>query len=112
MDFEQDVRRVLRRQPAPPGFAQKVVARLESAQGPRKAASNLRPSFGRWLAAAAATVLISFGGTQYYSHRRAVAEAERAHHDIMLALQITADKFALVKERLNEHGKDRVEELK
>ena len=112
MDFEHDLRRALKRQPAPSGFAQRVVARIQNDQVSRTASANPRFRVGQWLAAAAAAALVAFGATEYYSHRRTVAQAERTQRDIMLALQITADKFALVKQRLDEHERERVEELK
>jgi hypothetical protein len=100
MDFEQDLRRALRREPAPLGFAQRVVARLENGQ-----ASGRRHPLRQWLAAAAAAAVVTAAGAQYYIHRQTMAKAERAQQHVMLALQIAADKFALVKQRLDEHEK-------
>jgi hypothetical protein len=106
MDFEQELRRALKREPAPPGFAQAVVDRIRNAERSSAGATAWgRRGPWQWLGAIAATLVLAIGGTQYYVHRQTAAKAERAHRDIMVALQITADKFALVKQRLDEHQK-------
>jgi hypothetical protein len=105
MEFDQDVRRALARKPAPQGFAQRVVAQLGDQEGSSGAPSPQRRPVRQWLAAAAAGLVLAVAGAQYYVHRQTMANAERAQRDVMIALQIAADKFALVKQRLDEHEK-------
>ena len=40
--------------------------------------------------------------SQYYSHRQAVAEAERVQNDVRLALHIAGEKLALLQRKLQE----------
>lgn len=112
MDFEQDLRRALRREPAPPGFAERLIAQIEQANAPLGHPAPRRHRPASWLAAVAAALVLAVAGTQYYAHRQTIAEGERARRDVMLALQIAADKFGLVKARLDEHEKGRPEEVR
>ena len=104
MSLDHELRHALRRKPAPPDLTDRVMARLEErtvGPGTRPSASP-RMLASRWLAAAAAIMLTAAGGAQYYSHRQAVAEAERVQSDVRLALQITSEKLALLQRRLQE----------
>jgi hypothetical protein len=99
MNIEQDLHRALARQPAPPDFADRVMARLEptrtaAARGPRRHV--------RWLAAAAAVVLVASGGARYYEQQRQAAEAERVKQEIRIALRITSDVLSLAQTRVQE----------
>lgn len=126
MNLDHDLRRTFRRAPAPPHLADRVLARI--VQGENSSASTpsgrLPPSppggFGgpgkpaptsenvvarrvpRWLAAAAAVTLMAAGGARYYVYQQTVAEAERVHAEIMVALQITGDKLALVQRKVED----------
>ena len=101
MNIEQDLRRALKRKPAPPDLADRVLARIS--QSP--AASGVVPSRAsgvrRWLAAAAVFALVATGAARYYVDQQAAAEAERAKQEIGIALQITSEKLALVQQRVN-----------
>jgi hypothetical protein len=97
MNIEDDLKRALRRQPAPPDFADRVLARID----PQAASAAGRRSHVRqWLAAAAAAALVATGAARYYTYQQSVAEAERINQDIRLALQITSEKLALVQTRV------------
>jgi len=96
MNLDDDLRRALRRQPAPDGVVDKVMARIV------EEAPDDRPSPIRFLAVAAAITLVVAGGARYYQHQQAVSEAERVKTEIRLALQITIEKIALVQVRLND----------
>jgi len=97
MNIEHDLQRALRRQPAPPDFADRVLARIDAQASPANRRSPLR----QWLAAAAAAALVATGAAQYYTYQQSVAEAERIRQDIRLALQITSEKLALVQARVD-----------
>ena len=104
MNLESDLRATFKRKPAPPDFAVHVLARLEHrdvspasvvARSPRRLAL-------RWLATAAAAVLLAIGGADYYIRHQTVAEAERVKRDAMLAMHIAGEKLALVQRKLQE----------
>jgi len=103
MSIEQDLRRALRRTPAPPGFAARVVARVEGRElsdshpAPRHAA---RATSWWWLAGAAAALVMTAGSMHHLSSRRDAVEAERVRHDVDLALQITVQKLTLIQNKL------------
>ena len=98
MNLEHDLQRALRRQAAPPDFADRVLARID----PQAASTASRRSHVRqWLAAAAAAALVATGAARYYTYQQSVAEAERINQDIRLALQITSEKLALVQARVD-----------
>lgn len=85
MNDEMDdlLKNALQRQPAPPGFASRVAARLPAGrQAPR------RP----WMAIGlAASLLIGVGGVRMHEYRK----GQEAKRQLMLALEITAEKLEL-----------------
>ena len=97
MNIEDDLQRALRRKPAPPDLADRVLARLETG---RVQTSNARRMRASWLATAAALILAVSGGTRYYLQQQEAAEAERVKQEIRLALQITSDMFARAPQRI------------
>jgi hypothetical protein len=107
MNIEDDLRRALRRQPAPPDFADRVTARAtgRSAVQPGRVAPG-RGEMTRWLAAAAAVVLLATGAARYYERQEAIAEAERVRQDIQVALRITSEKLSLAQQRIEESTHD------
>ena len=97
MNIEHDLQRALRRQPAPPDFADRVLARIDP---PAASAASRRSPVRQWLAAAAAAALVATGAAQYYAHQQTVAEAERVNQEIRIALQITSEKLAHVQRKV------------
>ena len=129
MSIEQDLHRALRRQPAPADLADRVMARIdESRQGGTPPGRSGRPGgtphrrsglpggthrrsglqgtarqpagYMRWLAAAAAVILVASGAARYQAHQQEAAEAERVKRDIRVALQITNEMFSLAQHRI------------
>lgn len=111
MNLDDDLRRVLKRQPPSPDFADRVLARIarsdvEGGRGKREGGTGTaeggKPRLPalRWLAAAAALTLVVGGSVRYYAYQQSVAEAERVKAEIRLALQITSEKIAMVQLRL------------
>ncbi|MGH9457282.1 MAG: hypothetical protein ACRD2J_06525 [Thermoanaerobaculia bacterium] len=99
MDIERELRDALRRPEPPPGFEERVMARIARSQG-RLAA---RPRIG-YRAVAAATLLTlalgAWGGYRWEQRRR----AERAAEQALVALQIVSEKMNLAKRHLVEPG--------
>ena len=105
MNLEDDLRRALKRTPAPPDFADRVIARVEQGDEPLRFVPqprrlSLKTTAMQWLAAAAAVVLLAGGGMRYYERQQQIAEAERAQAEVMMALQITSEAFATVQAKL------------
>jgi hypothetical protein len=106
MSLEDNLRRALRRTPAPPDLADRVLANLQHREVLR-AAIIPRPTpprlpVVRWVATAAAVALVAIGGERYYTYQQTVAEAERVQKEVRLALQIAGEKLALVQRKLRE----------
>lgn len=111
-ELDDELRQALGREPAPPGFAERVLRRVEEeapVERPGPSGSKTpwarRPLFG--LAAAAAIVAAVAGGIQYRSFERARAEraaGEAAKEQVIEALRITASKLQLVQEKVREVG--------
>lgn len=86
-DIEQELREALRHKQPPAGFDRRVAERVALSRR-----SRLR--WRQWTpAAVAACVLMSIGGA-YWQRQR---QAERAKEQLVLALQITAQKLTLVE---------------
>jgi len=88
---ERDLHEALRRKAAPPGFAERVLARAEHSRAPGH--------YWGWLAAAA-LVLLMIGGIAVLREQRREAEGERAKKQLMVGLQITGSKLRDIQERL------------
>lgn len=112
-ELDDELRHALRREPAPTGFAERVLQRAENeAKAP---AVVVRPEWGRRrlsrplvrLAAAAALIAAVAGGIQYRNYENARAEraaGEAARDQVLEALRITASKLQLVQAKVREAG--------
>jgi hypothetical protein len=89
--LERDLRETLRRRKAPPGFADRVLARTSRLEAPRTS--------WVWLAAAA-LVLLMIGGVGLVREQRRQAEGEKAKQQLMAGLRITGSKLSEVQSRL------------
>jgi negative regulator of sigma E activity len=105
--MEEVLKGALRRQPAPDGLADRVLARVAQknpAQGPDPDDSWLR-SFPqplvRWaaLAAVAAAMIV---GVHQYNLKRERAQGEAAKQRLMLALRVAGSKLQLARSKVNE----------
>jgi hypothetical protein len=88
-DFENELRRALRRQEPPSGFTDRVMARI----------SNRRPQpiwHRQWLAAAAAACIAVIGSGAWEQHRRQV-EGERAKQELIYALTVASESLQTTK---------------
>lgn len=89
--FERDLRETLRQRQPPPGFAENVLERSRR--------SEVRTTFGRWLAVAALVVVMVGGGALVWQQHRQ-AEGEKAKEQLMVGLRITGSKLRSVQGRL------------
>lgn len=97
-EFEAQLRATLKRCPAPDGFAERVLAK--SAAPP--AAMMQRRSPWRVPVSIAAAVLMSFGAIgAWRQHEAEQRRAEDAKRQLLLALEITSEKLAVVNQVLD-----------
>ena len=100
MNLENELKRALRREAPPAGFASRVMNRIEreeSATAPRS-----RPV---WWRAAAASVLLAGTLGGYVTHR--VAEQRRGEHakeQVLTAMRIAGEKVRYAREEVRGIG--------
>jgi hypothetical protein len=96
-NLENELRAAFRREAAPPGFAERVLARVNPEPRPRP--GWWRAPAVRWALAAALLVAFVAGGlVAYQSWRR--ARGERAREQVILALQITGSQLHAVRAQI------------
>lgn len=110
--LEEGLKGALRRQPAPDGFADRVLARLSEQNLSQKSLRQKPASHESWLkfftqplvrwAALAAIATAMILGVHLYNLRRERAQGEAAKQRLMLALRIAGSKLQLAKTRVNE----------
>ena len=103
-----ELKHALRRQPAPDGFTERVMQRLDQQSAQRSAAmprESLLTLFTRplvrWAAAGALAVALVAGGVHVQNVRRERAEGEAAKQRLMLALRIAGSKLQLARSKVN-----------
>jgi hypothetical protein len=97
MNIESDLKRALRRERPPEGFASRVVARLDASQAaPRRAPW--------WRAVAAGLVLTAVAGGWAAHEEIRRREGERARDEVMVALRIAGAKVRSAQEHVREIG--------
>jgi len=96
MNLENDLRRALRRESPPAGFAGRVMQRIEHAEHERP---RSRPM---WWRAAAATVMLAavLGGYRIHEIRK----GEQAKEQILRAMSIASEKAAYAQKQVREIG--------
>lgn len=98
-EFEDELRRSLRRVEAPEGFADRVMGRVRVASGGRVIPiEGRKPSPKQWVAAAvAAGMLLSAGGWRYREYQRGV----KAKEQLLTALAITSSKLDFISHKVD-----------
>lgn len=96
MSLENDLKRELARRRPSPGFAQRVMARVEQ----EKTVRTRRPP--RWVpwAVAAALLLSSGGGAGLYRQHQQRVRAEQARDQLLLALQVTGSQLDHIRAKV------------
>jgi len=110
-DFEQELKRALRRCDPPESFRERVLARVaaEQQQPSRGAVSLRHRPMLRWVAVAA-IVVFGAGKLSYRAHEHRLEEASgrAAKQQVMLALRITGNKLRVAQKRVKSvEGEDR-----
>lgn len=101
--LDQSLRTALRPIPAPPGFADRVLARAALAPKPAPSAVRSRPGFRpalQWAVAAVLLVAISLGAFAFHQRRRRIA-GEHARDQVLLALRITGLTIRAVRQQVD-----------
>lgn len=88
--LDDELKLALRREEAPAGFADRVIAQAESRRGEGR----------RWWMGAIAAGLLLAAGLEYERERQ-IREGEQAKEQVMLALRITSSKLQFVKEKIH-----------
>lgn len=112
--FEDELKNALRRQEAPDGFADRVLARAAE-KGSRESKSTWRDSWLRIfaqplasatllrrVAVAVVAVALVVGGVHYRNVQRERARGEAAKQRLLLALRIAGSKLQLAKARVDQ----------
>jgi hypothetical protein len=99
MKLENDLSRVLHRESPAPGFADRVMHRIEQEQ---MRAQRRRPVWWRAIAASVAltAALGGWGAHAYIQYQR----AERAKDQVLLALRITGEKVRYAQQEVRAIG--------
>jgi len=101
--LEQDLRQAFRREPAPEGFAERVIALAGAGPGTRTGRPVASPFWRRPLALAVAAAVFAAAAVppalfQYRKHRE--AEAAEARRELLVALSVTRVKLQQARERI------------
>ena len=103
MTFDARLRAALRRQEPPEGFAERTLERLARGERPPSPRSSApRAGRTRWLAAAAAVLLLLGGTAEWFrAEQRRAAQAKR---EVELGLRLASEKIHEVQVRLQALG--------
>jgi anti-sigma factor RsiW len=97
MRLESNLHRALRRESPAPGFASRVLERIESGPLVRRTAAP-------WRAVAAGVIFVALSGGWFAHHEIERRAGERARDDALLALHIASAKIHTAQERVRDIG--------
>ena len=105
--LERALRYALRREDAPPDFAEQVLARIarknaEHAQSRDPWHAFFTQPLVRWAALAAIAASLTVGFLHHREVVRRRAEGEAAKHQLMLAMRIAGSKLHVARTKVNE----------
>ena len=98
MNLEDDLKRALRRESPAPGFASRVMQRIESSETPK------RHSWWRAVAASLTLTALVGAGAAYHDHQQRVREGELAKEQVLLALRIAGEKVRYAQTEVRDIG--------
>lgn len=104
--LEQELRRALRREEAPPDLADSIFARVTE----REVSANVwyrlvnicHLPAAKFATAAVLCVALLAGSLEYRHRQQEIREGEAAKQQLMLALRITSNKLQYVQSKVNE----------
>jgi hypothetical protein len=96
--LDDELRNLLRRKEPPEGFAERVMARIETTPSRQTLVQRMSAFFKRpvlrWAAAAAVVCVVAIASIVQYQHQQRMrAQAERASQEAVLALRITNEEI-------------------
>ncbi|MGN6185446.1 MAG: hypothetical protein ACTHQM_17535 [Thermoanaerobaculia bacterium] len=97
MNLENDLKRALQRESPAPGFANRVMERIE-----REESRRTRPVWWRAVAASLTLTAILGGYAAYSIHER--IEGERAKEQLVQAMRIAGEKVHYARQEVREIG--------
>lgn len=101
-NLEDALRIALRREPAPVGFAQRVLARAVGEQHPGFFFALFHSPAFRFAATAVLVIAVVGGIFTYRRHERERVAGEEARQQLMLALRISGSKLQYAQHKVQE----------
>ncbi len=100
--FEDELRHALRRQPPPPGFAERVLAGASQPKSRWSLAGLSGVRRMQWAVAGVLALIMVGAGIEYQHQRRERARGEAARTQLLLALRITGSKLQFAQQKLQQ----------
>jgi hypothetical protein len=104
MNLEDDLRRAMRRESPAPGFASRVLQRIEREQTPRRTRNPWRNRSFRTVAASLTLTAILGGWGAHAVYERRQAEGERAREQVLVAMRIAGQKVRYAQHEVRAIG--------
>ncbi|MGA2631563.1 MAG: anti-sigma factor [Terriglobia bacterium] len=107
-DLENELRKALEHREPPPGFAERVLARIEPAATPKPRWREALFAFFRWprlgwtAAPVVACLLVTLGAVHYRRAQRERAEGEAAKAQVIQALRVASRKLNVTWKKVQE----------
>lgn len=98
-DFEKELRERLQARPAPAGFTDRVMRRVEQRKQRRVWTFLWQPAW-RWAVVAVLLAITALGGLEHERQQRIAGE--RARQQVLLALRITSTTLNQVQQKVNQ----------
>ena len=102
MNLENDLKRALRRESPPAGFAGRVMQRVGSGAAGSQPAGGLRAHRSTWWRAVAASLVLASVLGGYALHER--RKGERARDELLRAMSIASEKVHYAQQQAREIG--------
>jgi hypothetical protein len=99
MSLEHDLKNALHRESPAPGFASRVLQRIEREEKPK------RPFWGRGVAASLTLTALLGGYATYAVHER--REGERAKEQLIQAMRIAGEKVHYAQQEVRDIGTEK-----
>jgi hypothetical protein len=106
--LDEELRQALRREEAPPGFAERVLAgvrRQEATEPWWRRWTRLHVVALRYATALVLVVAVVIGTWEYQRYRQERREGEAARQQVLLALRITSRKLQYAQAKVSEAGR-------